>query len=104
MTAARKFSFDRFEEGLDPCIEAPIFVTPRFEPFSEHRAGCRLPERCDTYKTNDLTFTLPIVCAFLDIGERWRMASHDNDGDTEWGWVGPPVSTPVQSKAMCFSA
>ncbi|AEI95577.1 hypothetical protein RLO149_c036520 [Roseobacter litoralis Och 149] len=30
--------------------------------------------------TNDLAFTLPILYAFLDMGERWRVASHPDVG------------------------
>jgi hypothetical protein len=53
---------------------------------------------------NDFTLTLPIFCAFLDISERWFVASHPDDGDAVQGCIGLPVSASVQSKAVCFPA
>ena len=38
--------------------------------------------------SNDLIFALSIFCAFFNIGERWFVVSHPEDGDMVWRCVG----------------
>jgi hypothetical protein len=52
--------------------------------------------------SNNLAFTFPILCAFLDISKRRFVAVHPDDGDTVECIVRLSVSASVEADAVRF--
>ena len=46
--------------------------------------------------TNNLAFALSVFCAFIDIGKRWFVASHSDDGHTIENGVGLSIAASVR--------